>query len=160
MAELAKGGTSRVDRTSSASTRPAASFRVTSSASSTAIASRIRSRAWATVSNGRVPDLPIVPVAVFELRTAGVAVGHDVLVEAGCNHLIRHSAWNPKFGKTLHFIGHDLVAGGLDGGDHIVERGPRLGRGTAAILGGGLHGHLDLRFLGGLRLAVLGLFSH
>src|SRR5205807_3583560 len=160
IAELAKGGTSRSERTSSASTRPRACVRATGSGSSAAIRSRIRSRAWATVSNGRASCLPIVPVAVFELGSATFAVGHDVLVEARGDHLVRHGTRNAELGEGLDLIGHDLVARAFDGGDHVIDRGTGLGRAAGAVLGGDLRGHFRYRFLRGLRLAVLGLFGH
>src|SRR2546428_11388885 len=111
MAEFVKGGTSRSARTSSASTRPRACARGTFSAASGAIRSRIRSRACATVSTG-AEDLSIVPVAVFELRRAALAVGGDVLVEPRTGHLVLHRPPNPQLRESLDLVGHDPVAGG------------------------------------------------
>src|ERR1700716_304092 len=126
MAEFAKGGTSRSERSSCARTRPRASVRARVSASSAATRSRIRSRAWATVSNGRGSLLPIVPVTVLELGSATFAVGYDVLVESGGDHLVRHGTRNAEFRKGLDLVGHDLVAGAFNGRDHIVDGGAGL----------------------------------
>src|SRR5438309_1187201 len=125
-------------RPAEASTRPRACVRATVSASSAAIRSRIRSRAWATVSNGRVSCLPIVPVTVFELGSATFAVGHDVLVEARGDHLVRHGTRNAELGEGLDLIGHDLVARAFDGGDHVIDCGTGLGGAAGAVLGGDL----------------------
>src|SRR2546430_9313097 len=114
MAEFVKGGTSRSARTSSASTRPRACARGTSSAASGAIRSRIRSRACATVSTGAA-DLSIVPVAVFELRRAALPVGDDLPVEPGSHHPVCHRPRDPHLHEGLYLVGHDLVAGGFDG---------------------------------------------
>src|SRR5207302_6995718 len=159
MAEFVKGGTSRSARTSSASTRPRACARGTSSAASGAIRSRIRSRACATVSTGAA-DLSIVPVAVFELGRAALAVGDDVLVEPGSDHLVRHRTRNPQLREGLDLVGHDLVAGGFDGRDHIIDRRAGLWP-TAPVFGSGhLRRDLSLRLLGSFRLAVFCLFGH
>src|SRR2546428_13951892 len=109
MAEFVKGGTSRSARTSSASTRPRACARGTSSAARGAIPSRIRSRACATVSTGAA-DLSIVPVAVFELGRAALAVGDDVLVGPGGDHLVRHRTRNPPPPEGPDFVVHDPFA--------------------------------------------------
>src|SRR5437764_3213614 len=115
MAEFVNGGTSLSEVTSSASTRSRASTRGVSWASRTVMRERIRARAWATVRRGGFCGLPIVPVTVFELGPAALAVGDDVLVETGCNHLVGHGAWNPELGEGLDFVGHGLSARGLDG---------------------------------------------
>src|ERR1700680_2775038 len=137
MAELAKGGTSRSERTASARTRPRACVNATSSLPSAVICSRIRSRAWATVSNGRGSLLPIVPVAVFELGSATFAVGHDVLVEPRSDHLVGHGARDTELGEALDLVGHDLVARSFDGGDHIVDRSAGLEGTAPSVFGGG-----------------------
>src|SRR5205809_5362650 len=159
MAELAKGGTSRSAWTSSARTRPRACVRGTSSASSRAIRSRIRSRACATVSTSRSSDLPIVPVAVFELGRSALTIGDHVLVEAGGDHLVRHRARNSEFGETLDLVGHDLVPGSLDSSDHVIDRRACLWH-TGTVFGSCLYRDLGLRFLGRFRPSVFGLFSH
>src|SRR5438876_5635405 len=124
MAELAKGGTSRSAWTSSARARPWAWVRGTSSASSGATRSRICARACATVSavDG---GLSIVPVAVFELGRSALTIGDHVLMEAGGDHLVRHRPRNSEFAEALDLVGHDLVAGGLDGCDHVIDRRAR-----------------------------------
>src|SRR5438128_1180480 len=159
MAELAKGGTSRSAWTSSARMRPWACVIGTSSASSGATRSRIRSRACATVSTSRFSDLPIVPVAVFELGGSALTIGDHVLVEAGGDHLVRHRARNSEFGETLDLVGHDLVTGSLDGSDHVIDRRARLWP-TGTVFGSCLYWDLGLRFLGRFRFSVFGLFSH
>src|ERR1700738_4323026 len=160
MAEFVNGGTSRSERTSSASTRPRASNRGVSWASRTLTRARIRSRAWATVRRGGCLGLPIVPVTVFELGPAALAVGDDVLVEAGSDHLIGHGAWDPELGEGLDLVGHDLVARGLDGGDHVIDRGACLVSAAGAVFGSDLGRGLGLRLLAGFRLSVFGLFGH
>src|SRR6266852_6053242 len=159
MAEFVNGGASRSERTSSARTRPRASKRGVSWASRTEMRARIRSRAWATVRR-RGLGLPIVPVTVFELGPAAFAVGDDVLVETGSDHLVSHGTWDSELGEGLDLVGHDLVAGGLDGGDHVIDRGTRLGSATGAVFGRDLRGDLGLRLLGGFCLSVFGLFGH
>src|SRR2546429_2834055 len=124
MAEFVNGGTSRSEVTSSASTRPRASASGISWASRTAMRERIRSRAWATVRRGGFCGLPIVPVTVFELGPAALAIGDDILVETGCDHLIGHGTWDPELGEGLDLVGHDLVAAGLDGADHGIGPSP------------------------------------
>src|SRR5438270_12541414 len=158
MAELAKGGTSRSARTSSARTRPRACLSGTSSAPSGAIRSRIRSRACATVSTGGW-RLSIVPVAVFELWRAALAVGDDVLVEPGGDHLVRHRARNSELREALDLVGHDLVAGGLDGCDHVSDRRAGFCPATT-VLGDRLDRDLGLRFLGSFRFGVFRLYGH
>src|SRR5438094_28082 len=158
MAELAKGGTSRSAWTSSARTRPWPWVSVTSSASSGATRSRIRARACATVS-AVGGGLSIVPVAVFELGRSALTIGDHVLMEAGGDHLVRHRARNSEFAECLDLVGHDLVAGGLDGCDHVIDRRARLCP-TGTVFGGCLYGDLGLRFLGSFRFAVFGLFGH
>src|SRR6266851_7878278 len=159
MAEFVKGGTSRSERTSSASTRPRASNRGVSWASRTAMRERIRSRAWATVRRGGL-GLAIVPVTVFELGPAAFAVGDDVLVETGSDHLVSHRTGDSKLGEGLDLVGHDLVACTLDGGDHVIDGGTRLGSAAGSVLGSDLRGDLGLRLLGGFCLSVFGLFGH
>src|SRR6266849_10866955 len=95
---------------------------------------RIRSRAWATVRRGGL-GLPIVPVTVFELGPAAFAVGDDVLVETGSDHLVSHRTWDSELGERLDLVGHDLVARRLDGGDHVIDRGPHLGYAAGTVLG-------------------------
>src|SRR2546425_4344743 len=160
MAEFVNGGTSRSEDTSPASTRPRASTNEVSWASRMVMRERIRSRAWATVRRGGFSGLPIVPVTVFELGPAAFAVGDDVLVETGRHHLIGHGTWDTELGQGLDLVGHDLVACGLDGGDHVIDRGARLGGAARAVFGGDLRGDLGLRFLAGFRLSVFGLFGH
>src|ERR1700736_4562428 len=160
MAEFVNGGTSRSERTSSVSTRPRASIRGVSWASRTVMRARIRSRAWATVRRGGCLGLSIVPVTVFELGPAAFAVGDDVLVETGSDHLVRHRARDSELGEGFDLVGHDLVARRLDGGDHVIDRGPRLGGAAGTVLGGDLRRDLGLRLLGGFRLSVFGLFGH
>src|SRR3989442_1387960 len=159
MAELVRGGTSPSAWTSSASPRPRACVRGTSSAATGAIRSRIRSRACATVSTG-AGDLSIVPVAVFELGRAALAVGDHVLVEPGGDHLVRHRPRNPQLREALDLVGHHLIAGGFDGRDYVIDR--RAGfRPTATVFSSGRLGwDLGLRFLGSFRLAVFRLFRH
>src|SRR3989449_1972347 len=159
MAELVKGGTSRSAWTSSARTRPRACVRETSSAASGAIRSRIRSRACATVSTG-AGGLSIVPVAVFELGRAALAVGDHVLVEPGGDHLVRHRTRNPQLREALDLVGHNLIAGGFDGRDHVIDRRAGFWP-TGTVFGSGRLGwDLGLRFLGSFRLAVFRLFGH
>src|SRR5881396_1930154 len=160
MAEFVNGGTSRSEATSSASTRPHASTNGVSCASRMLIRERIRSRAWATVRRGGFSGLPIVPVTVFELGPAALAVSDDVLVETGCHHLIGHSARDPELGQGLDLVCHDLVASRLDRGDHVIDRRARLGGAAGAVFGRDLRGDLRLRFLAGFRLSVFGLFGH
>src|SRR5713101_7531664 len=136
-----------------------ASKRGVSWASRTERRARSRSRAWATVRR-RGLGLPIVPVTVFELGPAAFAVGDDVLVETGSDHLVSHGTWDSELGEGLDLVGHDLVAGGLDGGDHVIDGGTRLGSAAGAVLGGDLRGDLGLRLLGGFCLSVFGLFGH
>src|SRR3977135_3645358 len=135
MAEFVNGGTSRSERTGSASTRPRASISGVSSALRGRAREGIGSRAWATVRRGGFSGLPIVPVTVFELGPAAFAVGDDVLVESGGDHLVRHRTWDAELGEGLDLVGHDLDARRLDGGDHIIDRGTRLGGAAAAVLG-------------------------
>src|SRR5438105_97850 len=160
MAEFVNGGTSRSEATSSASTRPRASTSGVSWASRTVMRERIRSRAWATVRRAGFCGLPIVPVTVFEFGAAALAVGDDVLVETGRDHLVGHGTWDPELGEGLDLVGHDLVARGLDGGDHVIDRRAGLGGTTRPVLRGDLRGDLGLRFLAGFRLSVFGLFGH
>src|SRR3984893_1737888 len=160
MAEFVNGGTSRSERTSSARTRPRASIRGVSWASRTVMRERIRSRAWATVRRGGCSGLPIVPVTVFELGPAALAVGDDVLVETGSDHLVRHRTRDPELGQGLDLVSHDLVARGLDGGDHIVDRRTGLAGATRAVFGSHLRGDLGLRLLAGFCLSVFGFFGH
>src|SRR5207237_6913046 len=122
MAEFVKGGTSRSEVTSSASTRPRASTRGVSWASRTVMRERIRSRAWATVRRGGFCGLPIVPVTVFELGPAALAVGDDVLVETGCDHLVGHGTWDPELGEGLDLVGHDFVVLCLVVGVYVFDR--------------------------------------
>src|ERR1700730_879765 len=160
MAEFVNGGTSRSERTSSARTRPRASIRGVSWASRTVMRARIRSRAWATVRRGGCLGLPIVPVTVFELGPAAFAVGDDVLVETGSDHLVRHRTWDSELGEGLDLVSHDFVASRLDGRDHVIDRGPRLGSATGAVLGRHHRRDLGLRLLGSFRLSVFGFFGH
>src|SRR5213082_1654946 len=99
MAEFVNGGTSRSEVMSPASTCPRASASGISWASRTVMRERIRSRACATVRRGGFCGLPIVPVTVFELGPAALAVGDDVLVETGGDHLIGHGTWDPELGE-------------------------------------------------------------
>src|SRR5256886_17282783 len=122
MAEFVNGGTSRSEVMSPASTWPRASSSGVSWASRTVTRERIRSRAWATVRRGGFCGLPIVPVTVFELGPAALAVGDDVLGETGCDHLVGHGAWNPELGEGLDFVGHDFDAGGLASSDRGIAR--------------------------------------
>src|SRR3979411_1726402 len=126
MAEFVNGGTSRSERTGSASTRPRASISGVSSALRTVTRERIRSRAWATVRRGGFFGLPIVPVTVFELGPATFAVGNERRVETGGNHLVGHGTGDPQLGEGLDLISHDFVARGLDGGDHVIDCSPCL----------------------------------
>src|SRR2546422_11228742 len=135
MAEFVNGGTSRSEATSPASTCPRACSSGVSWASRTVMLERIRSRAWATVRRGGFCGLPIVPVTVFELGPAALAVGDDVLVETGCDHLVGHGTWDPEFGEGLDLVGHDFVARGLDGGDHVIDRSARLGGAARTVFG-------------------------
>src|SRR5256885_15334980 len=160
MAEFVNGGTSRSEVTSSASTHPRASTRGVSWASRTAMRERIRARAWTTVRRAGFCGLPIVPVTVFELGPAALAVGDDILVETGCDHLIGHGTGDPELGEGLDLVGHDLVARRLDGGDHVIDCGARLGGAARAVFGSDLRRHLSLRFLADFRLSVFGLFGH
>src|SRR5439155_16513035 len=57
-------------------------------------------------------------------------------------------------------VGHHFVAGGFDGGDHVIDRGPGLCPATCSVFGSGFGRSLDLGFLGSFRLAVFGLFGH
>src|SRR5438105_3848523 len=127
MAEFVNGGTSRSEATSSASTRPRASTSGVSWASRTVMRERIRSRAWATVRRGGFCGLPIVPVTVFELGPAALAVGDDVLVETGRDHLVRHGTWYAELGDGLDLVGQDVAAGGLHRCDAVHARRARLG---------------------------------
>src|SRR5438132_8098783 len=115
---------------------------------------RIRSRAWATVRRGGFSGLPIVPVTVFELGPAALAVGDDVLVETGCDHLVGHGTWDPELGEGLDLVGHDLVTRGLDGGDHVIDRGACLGCTARAIFCSHLRGDFCLGVLAGFYLSV------
>src|SRR5256884_6807622 len=124
MAEFVNGGTSRSEETSPASTRPRASISGVSWASRTVTRERIRSRAWATVRRGGFCGLPIVPVTVFELGPAALAVRDDVLVATGRDPLVSHGTWDPELGEGLDLVGHDLVAAGLDGADHGIGPSP------------------------------------
>src|ERR1700730_4187254 len=160
MAEFVNGGTSRSERTSSASTRPLASIRGVSSPSRTLMRARIRSRAWATVRSAGCLGLPIVPVTVFELGPAAFAVGNDVLVETGSDHLVRHRTRDSELGERLDLVGHDLVARGLDGGDHVIDRGACLVGAAGAVFSSDLGRDLGLRLLAGFRLSVFCLFGH
>src|SRR5438552_10937492 len=121
---------------------------------------RIRSRAWATVRSGGFSLLPIVPVTVFELGPAALTVGHDILVEAGRDHLVRHGTGDPELGQGLDLVGHHLVASGLDRGNHVIDGGAGLGGAAGAVFGGRLRRDLGLRLLRGLQLSVFGLFGH
>src|SRR5207245_8647698 len=131
MAEFAKGGTSQAEVMSSASTHPVADSSEICSGSRVAIFARMRSRASWTVSTRsayrdgkRVEEprrLPVVPVAGLELGRSAFAVGDHVLVEAGGHHLVGHGSRDPQLDQRLDLVGHHLVAGCLDGGDHIVN---------------------------------------
>src|ERR1700674_1538251 len=160
MAEFLNGGTSRSECTFSARTRPRAAVSGVSWASRTVVRERIRSRAWATVRRGGFSGLPIVPVTVFELGPAAFAVGDDVLVETGSDHLVRHRTGDSQLGERFDLVSHDLVARRFDGSDHVIDRGPRLGRATGAVLGRHLRRDLGLRLLGSFRLSVFGFFGH
>src|SRR5438552_12360834 len=160
MAEFVNGGTSRSEETSPASTRPRASISGVSWASRTVTRERIRSRACATVRRGGFCGLPIVPVTVFELGPAALAVGDDVLVETGRDHLISHGTWDSELGEGLDLVGHDLVARGLDGGDHVIDRSAHLGGAARAVFASDLRGELGRRFLADFGLGVLRLFGH
>src|SRR6266849_10110359 len=131
MAEFANGGTSQPDVMSSARTRPAADSFGISSGSRVGILARMRSRASWTLSTRsayregkRVEGprrLPVVPVAGLELGRSAFAVGDHVLVEAGGHHLVGHGSRDPQLDQRLDLVGHHLIAGCLDGGDHIVN---------------------------------------
>src|SRR5947208_16699164 len=99
MAEFVNGGTSRSEETSPASTRPRASISGVSWASRTVTRERIRSRASATVRRGGFCGLPIVPVTVFELGPAALAVGDDVLAETSRDHVIRNGPAGSQAGE-------------------------------------------------------------
>src|ERR1700737_1381498 len=160
MGDFVNGGTSRSERPSAASTRPRASNRGVSWASRTLTRARIRSRAWATVRRGGCLGLPIVPVTVFELGPAAFAVGNDVLVETGSDHLVRHRTWDSELGERLDLVSHDLVARPLDARDHVIDRGACLVGAAGAVFGSDLGRDLGLRLLAGFRLSVFGLFGH
>ena len=66
-----------------------------------------------------------MPVPVPEL-TGAAFLFLDLEVEAGGHVLLGHVLGESELGQRSDLVGHDLVAGGFDGGDDVVNQHPEI----------------------------------
>src|SRR5260370_39086560 len=56
----------------------------------------------------------------------GLLLVPHLLVEPAGDHLVSHRLGYAELGERLHLVRHHLVAGRLDGGEHLFDRGRLL----------------------------------
>ena len=81
-----------------------------------------------------------MPLTVIEAGRAAAFLFVDLEMETGGDVLLRHVPGQPQLDQGPNFVGHHLVAGGLDRGNDVVyEHQPILpGGGEIDGLGGRL----------------------